>query len=410
MKKIGQVFCCVLVMVCLVVAPLSAGFKTGDSADDVEIQLKAAAESLMTQATNVSASSDVAKIWKYVDYLWKKERRSEARKYIEAGLTFEPFNYHYQAKLALLLADQGLNNAALDRAQIVYEKAEDEETVEMVLPVLKKNRAGQFKPMEKAEFASPTVVLVTIGEVNHLLVLELQQRINEYTGLDVVIFSETGTPPTPDRSFFSSEIRRMRPAILGMPEMVAWLNSHNIATESLRTDNELFVQTMQQFLEENNPMAAKGFKTNMDLARLRMQQWSYDSLRDYLIAMAAPHKTEKWLLIGITSCDMYMADTNYVFAGTNPYAQAIISYRRFMGEFNQEPENRKRLLSRLFKQFLSVFGLLNGMTRCTFPDCARVFPRNIAEHDEKPEYLCNECRQALEKLLKTSIKPKPVRR
>lgn len=310
----------------------------------------------------------------------------------------------------MILADQGLNIAALDRAQIVYEKAEDEETVEMVLPVLKKNLAEPFKPMEKAEFASPTVVLVTIGEVNHLLILELQQRINEYTGLDVVIFSETGNPPPPDRSFFSSEIRRMRPTILGMPEMVAWLNSRNIATESLRTDNELFVQTMQQFLEENNPMAAKGFKNNMDLARLRLQQWSYDSLRDYLIALAAPHKTEKWLLIGITSCDMYMADTNYVFAGTNPYAQAIISYRRFMGAFNQEPENRKRLLSRLFKQFLSVFGLLNGMTRCTFPDCARVFPRNIAEHDEKPEYLCNECRQALEKLLRTSIKPKPVRR
>ncbi len=410
MKKNVMTVCYVLILVCCVVAPLSAGFKTGDSADDIEIQLKAAAESLMTQTTNVSASSDVAKIWKYVDYLWEKERRFEARKYIEAGLTFEPFNYHYQAKLALILADQGLNIAALDRAQIVYEKAEDEETVEMVLPVLKKNLAEPFKPMEKAEFASPTVVLVTIGEVNHLLILELQQRINEYTGLDVVIFSETGNPPPPDRSFFSSEIRRMRPTILGMPEMVAWLNSRNIATESLRTDNELFVQTMQQFLEENNPMAAKGFKNNMDLARLRLQQWSYDSLRDYLIALAAPHKTEKWLLIGITSCDMYMADTNYVFAGTNPYAQAIISYRRFMGAFNQEPENRKRLLSRLFKQFLSVFGLLNGMTRCTFPDCARVFPRNIAEHDEKPEYLCNECRQALEKLLRTSIKPKPVRR
>lgn len=261
MKKNVMTVCYVLVLVCCVAAPLSAGFKTGDSADDIEIQLKAAAESLMTQATNVSASSDVAKIWKYVDYLWEKERRPEARKYIEAGLTFEPFNYHYQAKLALLLADQGLNIAALDRAQIVYEKAEDEETVEMVLPVLKKNLAEPFKPMEKAEFASPTVVLVTIGEVNHLLILELQQRINEYTGLDVVIFSETGNPPPPDRSFFSSEIRRMRPTILGMPEMVAWLNSRNIATESLRTDNELFVQTMQQFLEENNRWRQRVLKT-----------------------------------------------------------------------------------------------------------------------------------------------------
>lgn len=410
MKKFELTICCLLLMLCCSLLPAGAAFKTGDSADDVEVQLKAEAESLMTQATNVSASRDVAKIWKYVEYLWEKDRRPEAGRYIEAGLTFEPFNYYYQAKLALILADQGRNREAFDRAQIVYEKAEDEETVEMILPVLKKSLPLPFKRLEKKEFAAPTVVLVTIGAVNRLLVEELRQKIHDYTGLDVVIFSETGTPPPPDRSFFTSEIRRMRPTILGMPEMVTWLNSQNIATASLTTDNELFVKTMQQFLEENNPVAAKGFKTNMDLARLRLQQWSYDSLRDYLITMAAPHRTEKWLLIGITSYDMYMADTNYVFAGTNPYAQAIISYRRFMADFNQEPENRNRLLSRLFKQFLSVFGLLNGMTRCTFPDCARVFPRNIAEHDEKPEYLCDECRQTLEKLLKTRIQPKPARR
>lgn len=410
MKKLELTICCLLLMLCCSLLPAGAAFKTGDSADDVEVQLKAEAESLMTQATNVSASRDVAKIWKYVEYLWEKDRRSEAGRYIEAGLTFEPFNYYYQAKLALILADQGRNREAFDRAQIVYEKAEDEETVEMILPVLKKSLPLPFKSLEKKVFASPTIVLVTIGEVNRLLVEELRQKIHDYTGLDVEIFSETGTPPPPDRSFFTSEIRRMRPTILAMPEMIAWLNSQDIATASLTTDNELFVKTMQQFLEENNPVAAKGFKTNMDLARMRLQQWSYDSLRDYLIAMAAPHRTEKWLLIGITSYDMYMADTNYVFAGTNPYAQAIISYRRFMADFNQEPENRNRLLSRLFKQFLSVFGLLNGMTRCTFPDCARVFPRNIAEHDEKPEYLCDECRQTLEKLLNTRIQPKPARR
>ena len=409
MKDIKLMVCLLLVFSCYTVFPVLAGFKTGDSADDVEIQLKAAAESLMTQTTNVSASSDVEKIWKYVEYLWEKERRPEAWRYIEAGLTFEPFNYYYQAKLALVLSGQGQNREAFDRAQIVYEKAEDEETVEMILPVLKKSQPAPFKNMEKAEFASPTVVLVTIGEVNHLLVLELQQKINEYTGLDVVIFSEAGTPPPPDRSFFTSEIKRMRPTILAMPEMVAWLKSQSINAAALKTDNEMFVKTMERFLEENNPVAARGFKTNMDLARLRLQQWSYDSLRDYLIAMAAPHRNEKWLLVGITEFDMYMADTNYVFAGTNPYGQAIISYRRFLGSFNHEPQNRRRLLSRLFKQFLSVFGLLNGMKRCTFPDCARIFPRNIAEHDEKPEYLCDECRQTLEKLLNIRIQPRPAR-
>ena len=78
MKDIKLMVCLLLVFSCCTVFPVLAGFKTGDSADDVEIQLKAAAESLMTQTTNVSASSDVEKIWKYVEYLWEKERRPEA--------------------------------------------------------------------------------------------------------------------------------------------------------------------------------------------------------------------------------------------------------------------------------------------------------------------------------------------
>lgn len=407
-KKLSLV--CLLVLACCLLPSAAVAIKSEASAAATEMQLRAAAESLMAQTTNVSASKDVAKIWQYVDYLVEKDRQNDARQYIEAGLSFEPFNYYYQARLALIMAGNGFNGEAFDRASIVYDKSEDAEAIEMVLPLLKRSAVAPFKPIDKFGFASLTVVLVTIGEVDRLLLQELKHKIVEYFGLEVVICSEFGTPPPSDRSFFTSEIKRMRETILTTPEIATWLEASAVDTDRLRSDNELFFKTMEEFLKQNNPIAAKGFKKNMDLARLRHQQWSYDSLRDYLINMAAPYRSEKWLLVGVTSYDMYMADTNYVFAGANPYGQAIISYRRFMGNFNNEPQNRKRLLSRLFKQFLSVFGLLNGMTRCTFPDCARVFPRNLAEHDEKPEYLCDDCRLALEKLLKIKIQAKPTHR
>jgi len=397
-----SVYCLVLLACCAM--PFAAhALNIGNAIDAAEMPLKAAAESVMTQGNNVTASSDVEHIWKYVDYLWASDRQIEAKRYIEAGLSLAPFSYQYQAKLALVLAKQGHNTEAFDRASIVYEKSEDPETVKLVLNIIGKNAVMPFKPVEKVEFASPTVVLITIGEVNQLLVQELQQKVADYTGLAVVIFSSTGDLPQPDRSYFTSEINRMRDTVLAMPEVSSYLATNKIDTEQLKTNDEFFVQTMTQFLKQSNQAAADNFSKNMDLAKKRSQQWKYDNLRDYLIKMVTDFKTRNWLLVGITERDLFMENSNYVFAGTNPNAQAIISYLRFTGDFNNEPHNRKRLLGRLFKQFLSVFGFLNGMIRCTFPDCARVFPRTLAEHDEKPEYLCNECRKTLEKLLKTSI-------
>lgn len=393
-----------VILACYAMPFAAHALSIGNATDAVEATLKAGAESVMTRGNNVTASSDVEHIWKYVDYLWANDRQIETQRYIEAGLSLAPFNYQYQAKLALILAKQGRNSEASDRARIVYEKSEDPETVKLVLNLIGKNAVLPFKPVEKIEFTSPTIVLIAIGEVDRLLVQELQQKITDYTGLNVVLLSATGDLPQPDRSYFISEIKRMRGTILAMPEVLSYIAAEKIDIAQLRANDELFVQTMVEFLGQSNQNAADNFSKNMDLAKKRSQQWKYDSLRDYLIAMVKKLRTQNWLLVGITECDLFMEDSNYVFAGTNPHAQAIISYKRFTGDFNNEPQNRKRLLARLFKQFLSVFGLLNGMIRCTFPDCARVFPRTLAEHDEKPEYLCNECRQTLDKLLNISIR------
>jgi len=399
-----------LILISCLTLPLNAAFNTDTTTDDGEVRLKVAAESVMTRRTNVSAINDVDKIWRYVDYLWEQDRKVESQKYIEAGLTLAPFNYQYQARLAIILAEQGFNSAAHDRARIVYEKSEDPATVEMVLQLIGEQEVAPFPPLAQLELASPTVILVSLGEVDRRLIQELRQKMSDYLSLKTVVLAATETLPPPDRNFFISEIRRMRGTILSLPEMVAWLSENSIDPATLKADDELFVATMEKFLAQSNQAAASSFKKNMERAKLLRQQWSYDSLRDHLVKITSEYKDKNWLMVGITECDMYMADTNYVFAGTNPYRQAIISYHRFKADFNDEPQNRRRLLSRLFKQFLSVFGLLNGMRRCTFPDCARVFPRNLAEHDEKPEYLCNECRKTLEKILSIKIHPIPVGR
>lgn len=374
------------------------GFRAG------EASIKAAADSVIAHPNNVYAGADVAKIWDYVNFLWENNRQIEAGKYIEAGLSFEPFNYFYQAQLARVLAMQGNNVAAVDRARIVFNKAEDSAPALMVASMLGETPVQSFKMLEKADYASPTLVLLTIGPVEPLIVEELRKRASDYLGLEAVVFKEPSTPPAADRSHYINEISKMRERILGMSDVNEYLRQESIDIESLRADNDLFVKTMTVFLEKSNPLGARDFAANMARAKLMGLQWKYDTLRDYLIEMVKPFRGKNWILAGVTSLDLFMEDTNYVFAGTNPYAQAVISYQRFTAKFNNEPQNRQRLGDRLFKQFLSVFGLLNGMRRCTFPECARVFPRNLAEHDEKPAHLCRECRESLERLLKITIK------
>lgn len=401
--QVLRIFCLVFIAVC-VLPRMGIAFNSKDAASVAELPLKAAAESVMTNQNNVSASSDVAMIWRYVDYLWENDRSLDAKKYIESGLSFAPFNYFYQARLAQILAKQGNHAAAVDRARIVYEKSEDSAPALMVAELLGKTQVQAFPPLEKVDFASPTVVLVTIGSVEPIVVDELKQRISEYMGLEVVVFKESATPPEADRSHYTTEIEKMRGNILALPEVKEYLQKQKIDVEKLKAYNDFFVDTMIQFLAKSSPAAAEDFSAKMAFARLMGRQWKYDSLRDYLINMVKPFKGKNWLLVGVTGFDLFMENTNFVFAGTNPYSQAIISYQRFTGVFNQEPQNRQRLVTRLFKQFLSVFGLLNGMVRCTFPECARVFPRSLPEHDEKPAYFCNECRRTLEELLKISIK------
>ncbi len=389
----------------LLVPYLVAALSSGEALKSGEAALKAAAESVITNPNNVYAGDDVGKIWDYVNFLWENNRRIEAGKYIEAGLSFEPFNYFYQAQMALVLSLQGNNAAAIDRARIVYDKTEDSGPALMVAGLLGEKPVQDLPALLKTDYGSPTVVLVTIDAVEPIIVDELRKRIADYLGIDVVIFRESLTPPPADRSHFIAEINRMRGRILALPEIQQHLQSQKIDAEKLHTDNDLFVTTMTAFLEKSNPSAAGDFAANMKRARLTGRQWKYDSLRDYLIGMLKPFRGSNWIVVGVTSLDMFMQDTNYVFAGTNPYAQAIISYHRFTGRFNHEPQNRRRLGDRLFKQFLSVFGLLNGMRRCTFPECARIFPRTLAEHDEKPAHLCRECRETLARLLGINIRP-----
>jgi predicted Zn-dependent protease len=72
-----------------------------------------------------------------------------------------------------------------------------------------------------------------------------------------------------------------------------------------------------------------------------------------------------------------------------------MSYHRYTAAFNKEPPNRPKLLERTVKQAISSTFFILDIPRCTSPACARAYPHNLVEHDQKTDALCQDCQRAL---------------
>jgi predicted Zn-dependent protease len=99
--------------------------------------------------------------------------------------------------------------------------------------------------------------------------------------------------------------------------------------------------------------------------------------------------------LGITEHDIFAKDYNFLY-GWGGKGHAVMSYHRFMAAFNREPPNRPRLIERATKQAISSSFFILGIPRCTSPLCARAYPHNLTEHDQKTSQLCEGCRRNLE--------------
>ena len=102
--------------------------------------------------------------------------------------------------------------------------------------------------------------------------------------------------------------------------------------------------------------------------------------------------------LGVAEVDIYARDYNFLY-GWGGQGHALMSYHRYTAEFNGTPPNRPKLLERSIKQGISSTFFILNIPRCTSPACARAYPHSLIEHDQKPCYLCEECKQALDQVV-----------
>ena len=98
-------------------------------------------------------------------------------------------------------------------------------------------------------------------------------------------------------------------------------------------------------------------------------------------------------VLGITVKDIYARDYNFLYGWSIPEG-AVMSIHRFYT--NGTPLTQ--IIKRTVNQGFSSTGFILGIPRCTVADCARAYPHNLKEHDEKEDVLCHECRNALTQL------------
>ncbi len=140
------------------------------------------------------------------------------------------------------------------------------------------------------------------------------------------------------------------------------------------------------------------FDAHLEQLRQADQQWEIDELLRSLVFAAGPLRGPHVYVLGIANLDAFAGQGNFIFgtAETNGH-HAVVTYRRFTGEFNGETPSRKRLVDRLLKQSLSSIGFMLGVPRCSTPTCARAYPHTLQEHDAKSTELCSACRSGFER-------------
>ena len=135
------------------------------------------------------------------------------------------------------------------------------------------------------------------------------------------------------------------------------------------------------------------------------KQWDINDLLNTLRSAAASYRNNKTYFLGVANLDAFADNSNFIFGiAENNAFHAIITYRRFTGDFYGINPNRKRLVARTLKQSLSSIGFMLGVPRCSTPTCARAYPNSLDEHDAKSTDLCETCKIGFERSLGKKLK------
>ncbi len=368
------------------------------------LALKAQADKLLASGDSVMIRRSIENVFALVDGLIKSGQEDDAFRYLSNALTHDPWALDYQLLLAEMLLARGQSEPAREKAQLVVQYAEKDKQVNRARKLLQQDPLPAFSMMTSIPADTVTLVLVPVGEVDACVLSDLQRVLQVRLALSVLVRDVRVWIPRSRRDrvapYLSQVRERLREGMKKDERLAAFLLTKDIRPEDLERDAELVKACRAIALASGGVEELAKFDANLAQLRQADKQWDIDELLNSLRVAAAPFRQPNLCFLGILNLDAFADQSNFIFgtAETNGH-HAVVTYRRFTGEFNGETPSRKRLVDRLLKQSLSSVGFMLGVPRCATPTCARAYPHTLQEHDAKSTELCSACRSGFERAL-----------
>jgi predicted Zn-dependent protease len=342
-----------------------------------------------------------------VDRLVQSGPSKGAFEYLSAALTYDAWALDHQLLLAEMLLTRGQSDAARQRAELVLRYAEKDQQVNRARKLLQEEPLPGFPQMAAVREDGTTLVLVPVGEVDACVLGELQQVLHARLTIPVLLQDARVPVPSPKRepvTRYVAQLReRLRNAVKADDRLAAFLKQKGINPGALQQDAEV-VKAYRQIALASGADEVARFDAVMEQLRKADQQWDIHDLLDNLTMAVRPFRQANVYFLGIANLDAFADQSNFIFGTAETGGHhAVIAYRRFTAEFNDETPNRKRLVDRMLKQSFSSIGFMLGVPRCSMPTCARAYPHTLAEHDAKSTDLCDACRLGFERVLRIKL-------
>lgn len=383
-----------------------AGVVIGAGDEGRKAELEARAKEVLAM-DNVSMRKEVGVLFELGDLYLKENNIARAMRLYEQGLTADSLNFAYQVKHAKLLLTAGEKGQAVEKLKIVSTYAEEAALIDEARRLLATNgfEVGLPAENEPNQVNGPILYLVPIGEMNATLLRETATELEKIVKVNVVVEEaaefELGKFDRLNSESYIKNIAERIQESLTPQEFQRQLSLYTI--RSIETASysklKLFVQS---FLKENLPK--EEYAKFLKILENAEQEGQYDANR--LLGLIQRHYDVSGGTIGylaITNFDLYGNDSNFLF-GSAQDGCGIMSYHRFTGAFNEEPQNRPRLVGRTVKQAVSSTMFIMGIPRCNTPMCVRAYPNSLSEHDAKQSSLCGWCQERLEGKLAVMMK------
>ena len=351
--------------------------------------------------SNVDLRERVDDVFTLADARAREQKIDEAISLYQQGLQVDPWRLEYQLKLARLLKQIGLEEQAVEKAQVVRRYAEQQDLVAAADELIRSSntpRGDDEPPAALQDAPLLEIVIVPIEEVDSGLLSELRQALQSRLGIKFTLAKDPLTLGGMDRTYAASVLAKLVERIKAtMPE-----KQYQLLLQRLGFTEESLKQYHPQmhFVEAalrgsgRDPAQIEEFRATLETLR-RTGQYDAERLLGKLKqAHPLPRGGPVKGYLGITEADLFARDYNFLFGWGGP-GHGVMSYHRYTAAFNDAPPNRPQLLERTLKQAISTTFYILDIPRCTSPACVRAYPHSLVEHDQKPLDLCHDCQRAL---------------